>query len=335
LICELFPNARAVALPAETRPILCVVVHTEEEFDWEGQYAPGDDGVEHMRHINRVQDLFDDFGIVPNYVIDYPIASKPQAFEALARFQTDGRALVGAHLHPWVSPPFSEELTRPNTYPGNLPAKLEREKLAQLTDTIAKNFGKRPVTYLAGRYGNGPNSAQILEDLGFEVDISATPPFDLRGDGGPDYSRMTAEPFWFGRTRRLLGLPCGGGYAGWLRRAGTPLYRLLTARPMRFARLTGIAARLRAFERMRLSPEGYTLAEMQRLTRAMLADGLRVFVFSFHSPSVAPGLTPYVRTEADLADFLGKTRGYLDWFTKEMRGRSMTPLEIKTMLDRT
>ena len=329
---DLYPNARPAEPPAGTRPILSVVIHTEEEFDWDTQHARDATGVRHMRHIGRAQDLFDAYGIVPNYVIDYPIASQPLGYETLRRYQDDGRALIGAHLHPWVSPPLSEELTRANTYPGNLPRPLEHDKLRVLTETIAANFGQRPLTYLAGRYGNGPNSAAILEELGYEVDISVAPPIDYSADGGPDYSGYTAAPFWFGTQRKLLGLPGGGCYAGWLKGAGTPFYRLITHQSLRWARLPGIASRLRAFERIRLSPEDYTLAEMQRMTRAMLEDGQRIFVFSFHSPSVEPGYTPYVRDEADLRRFLDKTRRYFEWFLRDMNGQSMTPLAIKALL---
>ena len=225
---SLFPNRRPIKLPGDTPPILSVVVHTEEEFDWDSPLVREETGVEHMRHIGRAQEVFDSFGIVPNYVIDYPIASQPLGYETLRRYQDDGRALIGTHLHPWVSPPLTEALTRANTYPGNLPRALEYDKLAVLTETITANFGRRPLTYLAGRYGNGANSAAILEQLGYEVDISVAPRIDYRADGGPDYSGFSAEPFWFGRERQLLGLPGAGCYAGWLKGAGTPFYRLIT-----------------------------------------------------------------------------------------------------------
>ncbi len=332
MISDLFPHASPIALPEGTRPILSVVIHTEEEFDWESEHSRAEVGVEHMRHIGRAQETFDAFGIVPNYVIDYPIASQPLGYETLRRYQDEGRALIGAHLHPWVSPPLTEVLNRANTYPGNLPRDLEFEKLRVLTETIAANFGRRPQTYLAGRYGNGRNSAAILEELGYAVDISVAPPIDYSGDGGPDYSGFSAAPFWFGRERRLLGLPGAGCYAGWMKGAGTPFYRLITHPRLRWARLPGITSRLRAFERIRLSPEDYTLAEMQRMTRSMLSDGQRIFVFSFHSPSVHPGFTPYVRDEAGLKRFLDKTRGYFEWFLRELDGQSMTPMEIRAKL---
>jgi len=321
-----------IDVPEATRPTLAVVIHTEEEFDWAKPYDRRATGVRHMRRIDRVQDIFDAYGIVPNYVIDYPIASQDEAISPLKTFADAGRALIGAHLHPWVSPPYAEELNTRNSYPCNLPRELEAEKLERLTVQIETAFGRRPVTYLAGRYGFGANTGSILEALGYEVDISAAVPIDFSSDGGPDYSGYTSHPYWFGRNRKLLGLPGTGGYVGWLRRGGTPLYRAATRPLMKRLKLAGACARLHAIERIRLSPEDYSEPEMRRLTRALLSDGMRVFVFSFHSPSAMPGGTPYVRSEQDLDRFCDKCRGYFSFFMNELGGVPMTPLEIRDVL---
>jgi len=322
-----------IRLAPETRPILTVVIHTEEEFDWGRPHDRNATTVEHMRHIGRAQSVFDEFGIVPNYVIDYPIACQELAIAPLKEFADSGRALIGAHLHPWVSPPHDEEVNAFNSYPGNLPRALETEKLRQLTEQIVRSFGTRPLTYLAGRYGFGPNTAEILEDLGFEVDISPAVPIDFTADGGPDYSDFSSHPYWFGNRRRLLGLPGTGGYVGRLRAGGTPLYRRVTSPAMKRAKVAGLVARLRLLERIRLSPEDYDEPEMRRLTTTLLQDGVRVFVFSFHSPSVMPGGTPYVRSAADLEHFLDKCRRYFEFFFSRLDGIGMTPVQLKAFLE--
>lgn len=324
-----------IHLPPDIRPILTAVIHTEEEFDWDKPHDRQATGVEHMRHIERAQFLFDEFGIVPNYVIDYPIASQEIAVAPLKAFAGNGRALIGAHLHPWVSPPHEEEVNAFNSYPGNLPRRLEAEKLRQLTAKIVESFETPPLTYLAGRYGFGPNTAEILEELGYEVDISPAVPNDFRADGGPDYSGYTSHPFWFGKQRKLLGLPGSGGYVGALRRGGTPLYNRLRHPWLRRTRLAGVVARLRLMERIRLSPEDYSEPEMRRLTDTLLDDGIRVFVFSFHSPSIYPGGTPYVQSQADLERFLDKCRRYFDYFFNRLGGDTMTPLAVKRLLEET
>jgi hypothetical protein len=324
-----------INLPAETRPILTVVIHTEEEFDWNRPHDRHATGVSHMQHIHRAQSIFEEFGIVPNYVVDYPIASRQEAVEPLRAFADSGKALIGTHLHPWVSPPHDETVNAYNSYPGNLPRELEAGKLRLLTEEITQSFGSAPLTYLAGRYGFGPNTGEILEELGYEVDISPAVPINFCADGGPDYSAYTSHPYWFGKQRKLLGLPGTGGYTGILRGGGTPLYQRLTHPLLRRAKISGLVARLRLMERIRLSPEDYSETEMQRLTRTLLSNGIRVFVFSFHSPSIQPGGTPYVQSRADLARFLDKCRRYFGYFLETLSGTSMTPVELKGFLEKT
>lgn len=324
-----------INLPAETRPILIVVIHTEEEFDWNRPHDRHATGVSHMQHIHRAQSIFEEFGIVPNYVVDYPIASRQEAVEPLRAFADSGKALIGTHLHPWVSPPHDETVNAYNSYPGNLPRELEAGKLRLLTEEITQSFGSAPLTYLAGRYGFGPNTGEILEELGYEVDISPAVPINFCADGGPDYSAYTSHPYWFGKQRKLLGLPGTGGYTGILRGGGTPLYQRLTHPLLRRAKISGLVARLRLMERIRLSPEDYSETEMQRLTRTLLSSGIRVFVFSFHSPSIQPGGTPYVQSRADLARFLDKCRRYFGYFLETLSGTSMTPVELKGFLEKT
>ena len=89
-------------------------------------------------------------------------------------------------------------------------------------------------------------------------------------------------------------------------------------------RLTGIFAKLRMVERVMLSPEGNSLSEMSALARAASPAGLRVFTLSYHSPSLEPGHTPYVRTSKDLEQFLACLEGFCEFFFGELQGRGRT-----------
>ncbi|PAV27048.1 WalW protein [Tamilnaduibacter salinus] len=327
----MFQNRRYIQPSADMTPRLMVVVDTEEEFDWHGEPDPEATQVSAMAHIERVQSIFDDYGIQPCYVIDYPIASQSLSIDALRSIYEQGRCEIGAHLHPWVNPPVEEALTKPNTYPGNLPRALEHEKLQHLRDTIQDAFGAPPTIYKAGRYGFGPNTTEILQELGFRTDLSVCPPLDSRGDGGPDYRRYDARPFWFGTARELLELPVTGAFTGWAHRFAVPLFDLATR--LRRFRAPGILARLGAVDRLMLSPEGFSSDEHIRLTRFLMAQGVRTFTWSFHSPSVVPGHTDYVQTEQDLDRFLASFRRYFDFFFNELGGEATTPSRLRTHLE--
>ena len=143
-----------------------------------------------------------------------------------------------------------------------------------------------------------------------------------------------AEQGEYGEERRLLVLPGAGGYAGIWRRGGTPFYRFVNRKALQSVRLPGILSRLGVFERSRLSPEDYELPELKRLSRDLIADGVRCLVFSFHSPSVQPGCTPYVKTQEQLRRFLAKCEAYFEFFFGELGGTTLHPLECKAFLER-
>jgi MFS family permease len=64
--------------------------------------------------------------------------------------------------------------------------------------------------------------------------------------------------------------------------------------------------------RVPLTPEGITATEATTAIDALIEEGVRVLNFSFHSPTLEPGHTPYVRSEDDLARFLAARLFYTD-----------------------
>ena len=320
-------KSRPVALPSGP-PRLCVVIDTEEEFDWGRPLSRESRAVTAISAQDRAQAVFRKFGIVPTYVVDYPVASDPAAVERLKSFADRGECDIGSHLHPWVNPPDEEAVTPRNSYPGNLPAMLERDKLLRLTETLERAFGHRPTVYRAGRYGAGPNTAEILTGLGYRVDSSVAAYGDFRDDGGPDYSLHSPQPYWLDERRSLLEIPVSCGLVGKLR--GLPqLLRLARAPLPNKLRAPGILARLGLIERIRLSPEGIDLEDQIRLTESLVQDGQQVFVYSYHSPSLEPGHTPYVRNEADLEDFLQRMEGYFSYFMRKLGGQASSLAAIR------
>jgi hypothetical protein len=311
---------------------LAVIVDTEEEFDWSSGFSRHNTAVRSMRLISRVQKMFDDYGITPVYVIDYPVASQPDGYRPLQEIHAAGRCLIGTHLHPWVNPPFEEPVNRFNSFPGNLQRTLEASKLHILSDCVGERFGTYPTIYKAGRYGIGPHTAEILEEQGYEVDLSVCPYMDYSTEGGPNFTHSSARPYWFGRHRRLLELPLTVGFAGLLKPWGRILHGVASRPPLARLHTVGILARLGLVNKIWLSPEGYLSSEHTQLVRSLHRDGLRIFSFAFHSPSVEPGNTPYVTSQHDLETFLRRCRRFFDFFMGELGGRPTTPLELKDHL---
>lgn len=297
-----------------------LTVDTEEEFDWGGPFSASGHGLNHVRRLRKFQQFCEGIGVCPVYLVDWPIASSPEAVEILTEPLRRGTAELGIQLHPWVNPPFEEETNTTNSFAGNLPAALEERKFLLLRDEIEKNFGTSPQIYRAGRYGLGPNTAEILKRAGIAIDSSVRANFDYRAMGGADYTRHPLEPYWVDQERTLLELPLTTVFWGMLRRQAPALFPALS----RIPRMHGLAARLGLLERIPLTPEGVSADEALRGIDIALDDGLPLLVLSFHSPSLVPGNTPYVRNEADLDrmyDWWRRVYAYL-----EMRGVKPTSI---------
>ena len=273
-----------------------VTVDTEEEFDWAKPFERTGHGLSHVPRLAKFQQFCEGFGVAPIYLIDYPIASDPAVGMALGDAVRHGRAEIGVQLHPWVNPPHQEQLNVFNSFAGNLPQALERAKVVKLRDTIAAAFGQAPRIYRAGRYGVGPATAQILADSGIAIDTSVRSHFDYSSQGGPDFTALPLYPWWVDRQGGLMELPLTTVFSGVLRRQGPWLFPRL----WRVPRLRGAMARAGLMNRVPFTPEGVTAAEAIRCIDLTLADGLPILVFSFHSPSLRPGHTPYVRDARQL-----------------------------------
>jgi hypothetical protein len=130
-----------VRIAPDALPQLFVIVDTEEEFDWNAPFSRTNASVRAMRHIDRLQNVVSTRQIVPTYVVDFPIASTADGFAPLKEFADQGRARIGAHLHPWVNPPLSEELTKRNSFGCCLGVALETEKMRVLSNQIAARAG--------------------------------------------------------------------------------------------------------------------------------------------------------------------------------------------------
>ena len=273
-----------------------LTVDTEEEFDWTAPFDRDAHTLETVPALGEFIRLCEGFGVVPVFLVDYPVAASKAAADLLKPAIAAGKAEIGVQLHPWVNPPHEESISEFNSFAGNLPKELEQAKFTELRNTIERNFGVAPRIFRCGRYGAGASTAAILAQGGVAIDTSVRSRFDYRPGGGPNYCGHPVRPYWLDRPAGLIELPLTTVYWGLLRQIGDWLQLHLANRP----HLRGALSRLRLLDRIPLTPEGVTLDEAIRGIDVAIDEGLPVLVFSFHSPSLAPGHTPYVRSPDDV-----------------------------------
>lgn len=195
---------------------LAVTVDTEADCQWTAGVLLT---THNIAHCARFQDLCHRYDVVPTYLVTSAVVEDDCASELLDGWRQAG-AEIGAHLHPWTTPPYAPRAgLRYNdpvhAYPSQLPDELLFEKTTNLTEQLTARFGTRPTSYRAGRFGFDQRGAQILAATGYQVDSSVTPLTSwashpgLDGAGGPDFRYHPASPFRIdlGDGGRLTELP--------------------------------------------------------------------------------------------------------------------------------
>jgi hypothetical protein len=281
--------------PANLGRHFLLFVDTEEEFDWSRPLRRDATATTAIAALPEAHMRLRNAGVRPVYLVDYPVVDDLRSADLMRAIIAQGGE-VGAQLHPWVTPPHEEIVNNYNSFHGNLPIALERAKIMALTDRIEHTLGGRPRMFRAGRYGVGPNTAALLVEAGYRLDLSCRSLFDYRAGGGPDY---IDHPVWPWRCGGLIAFPLTAAWTGRLRRHGGPLWRMIGAS----APLRAIAARSGLLARVALTPEDMPVGAVLDAIRLLLDDGVSLFSLSFHSPSLVPGHTPYVRDAADLRAF--------------------------------
>ncbi|MDO7843032.1 polysaccharide deacetylase family protein [Sphingomonas immobilis] len=307
--------ADLIAWPEDFGTRFAIFVDTEEEFDWNAPLSREGHGTSAIAALPDAHRRFADRGIPITYLVDYPVATDPRAVDVLRGIVADGRSAIGTQLHAWVNPPFFEEVTPANSFAGNLPEEVEAAKLDVLTEAITEAFGAAPRAFRAGRYGIGPATLRLLAARGYRLDSSMRARYDYSGEGGPDFAGIGNAAF---RAGPVVELPLTTVFTGALRGSGAGLYWALGKVP----KARGVFARAGLLSRIALTPEDMPVADAIEAIAVAAGEGVRVLNFSFHSPSVAPGMTPYVRDAADLAAF----HRWWDAVIGELERRGIAPV---------
>ena len=296
---------------------LIVTIDTEED-NW-GSYHPTDYTVENIERIPELQRLFDDFNVKPTYLVTYSVASDEKGSAVLEKILDAGKCEIGAHCHPWNTPPFEETPGVQNSMLSNLPADLQFRKLSVLHRTIQDRFKIDPVSFRSGRWGYNQAVARNIARLGYKIDSSITPYMDWGCYDGPDFSTVSPRPYRFSDDNifreeehgPLLEVPATVGYFQDDFEACNRLLMKIRRKPLALLKIEGILSRLRLLNKVWLSPEFSDAKSMIKLTERLMKKQYPVINLFFHSPTLKRGLTSFVQTEGDEKRFLARIREFL------------------------
>lgn len=299
---------------------LVLSIDVEEEGLFRGRHPRRPAGVANVAELRRLEPLADEFRLVPTLLVAHAVAADPGCRAILRDWRDRRGAEIGAHLHPWSTPPFDGPGEDGPTDPDAVPEPLLRAKLEALLDAVGGLAGAPPVSFRMGRYHLTPAVARLAAAAGLRVDASLVP---MRTEpGGPDSFDAPADPHAIDTPSGTLQevpltvIPIAPALARAWRRAAGALPPALGARCRAAFRRVGVVG---------VQPAWFGLAAMRHAARLHARRGGRVLHMHLHSSELMPGATPGCRTGADADRLVARIRAFLAWLADFMPVE-MTPL---------
>src|SRR5205807_6135756 len=177
--------------------------------------------VENIRELPRFATFCSRRGIRVTLFVTHQVATRPWAASIIRDMADAGIAEIGAHLHPWNTPPFDRPDPPHPTMLNNYSARDQEAKIECLTQAIVDNIGVRPTAFRAGRFGLGASTVKALAATGYRVDSSVTPFISWEVfDNGPSFVGAPLDVYRVGSgdvripdpTGSLIEVPLSVGY---------------------------------------------------------------------------------------------------------------------------
>jgi hypothetical protein len=313
---------------------LVITVDVEEEGLFTGRYPRVPSGVKNVQELSRIEFVSREFGLPLTLLVTYPAAVDRECGRVLRFWRRELGAEIGAHLHPWNTPPFPK-LPFPEPVRSDLlPDSLLRAKLESLNEAMGKRLEVKPASFRMGRFDLGAGMRRLLPACGFHTDSSVVP-YRLMANGA-DHFMAENDPFWWDRNETgagsLLEVPLT--QLALLPRLSAELYRV--SRRMTGKRRWKLFSAFRALGVVGIQPAWYPLPSMQWAARLHHSRGGKVLTLFFHSTELLPGASPYFPSDAAVRRLTGKIRQFLRWLTNRysIEGVTLSQLDrsIRTTL---
>jgi hypothetical protein len=172
-----------------------ITIDTEGDNGWD---RPQFNETKNAQGVERFQKFCESFGFKPIWLTNYEMSMDSTFVKVAKEAISNNMCEIGAHIHPWNSPPDSYLTEADYKYLPYLieyPDEVMEEKIAFLTKHLEDVFWEKIISHRAGRWATNEKYLNYLSDYGYKVDCSVTPLINWEnskgspnGSGGPDYS---------------------------------------------------------------------------------------------------------------------------------------------------
>lgn len=280
---------------------------------------------------DRLDPLFYSHQAKATYLLSGEVMERDDCVAVLKSLKN---AELGTHLHgELVGPMRAEGPMSGRNFDAmqcSYNEELERFKMTVLTKMFKERFGHAAVSFRAGRFGAGKNTAKILRELGYKVDSSISPGMDWDfPDGRVDFMDAPTQPY---HVLDDLTVPADGPLlevpvtirSNWFRRtfhssSSSPLMR-------RMNHVTN-----KVFPSVWFRPSYHSDRQMISTVRHEIrknrANGTIVVNMMFHSMEAVAGASPYAKDEEECHALLTRINTALTW-AREMDFKFVTLSEL-------
>jgi hypothetical protein len=322
-----------------SRPTVTLSISIDTEED---NWVPTVDGVtvRNIQELPKLSAMFISLGVRATYFVTYQVVANPESAAVLRDLHRQGVAEIGAHLHPWNTPPecgleFRVSMLR------DYPPESQRQKLERLLEEFENSLGMKPTSFRAGRFGVGRSTIETLIRSGIYIDSSVTPLLSWEGSGGPSFLDAPGGLYRLDGKENvrvptesgvLVEYPITVGFTRFPPSSWPGVAKTLATPGSRRFHILGIASRLGLLRRVVLSPETHSVQDMLTVSRRLIEAKAPFLHLFFHSNSLLPGRTPFVRTVADVRHLYDSLRQYVEGLQKIADVRFCTVSEAAATL---
>lgn len=282
-------------------------IDVEEEGLFSGRYAPVAEGVRNVEFLRRLEFVTQEFGVPLTLLCTWPVLNDCGCRELLRHWRDNFGAEIGAHLHPWNTPPLSGEAGQAWTPSEAMDAALLDAKLSELLRACRAATGEAPLSFRMGRFDLGPKVRALLPRHGLQVDGSIVPV--TWSPALPEAFLSQADPYLW---------PTDAGDEPRLTEAPVTMVPLCPALRKAAWALGGgwLLKRFHTLGAAGTVPAWFPLASMKLAAHLHLARGGRVVHLFLHSSELMPGCAPHVPDETAIVRMVRRTHAFLHWLKR-------------------
>lgn len=282
----------------------------------------------------RLQPLFNKYGIVPTYLINNVVLEDVESVNILKNLE--GNYELGTHLHP----EFIEPEKSVNNYAGSkgeanccfYKPEIEFEKIKNITELFENKMGYKPTSFRAGRFSANKNTIASLVKCGYKVDTSVTPHIswdDKTREEPIDHTNAYEQPYFI-KEDSFLEKEMNG-----------PILEVpvtICPFPNNMIReyllsLGGLRRKIRKTKYLWLRPVKSSLSQFIEIVNYHNQNNNQeddiILNMMFHNVEVLPGISPYTKNEYDCTQYLN----LLDNFFKYCKFQSIKSINLSRIYD--